>query len=139
MKRKSIEQVAESSSCIEGPIEKTITASDIKYGIIHIRKRDREFFPGYRVQFVLHTDLKPFVMHLTGGYFGLRQGSNSGQYICHPRVNQVMENLAESTPDATDSEKGSFKRFYSAHQEVRKKTKVRISKVNDKEYSLEVL
>lgn len=110
------------SSCIS----LKVVPSSSEFGIIHVPKEHRAFFPGYRTQFVLETDVSPFVMHLTGGNSDQlikgvslddAVGENIGQYLCHPRSTQISSQYAD-IPGTTSGREGSFKRFYELHDEI---------------------
>ncbi len=66
-------------------VELKINPSSREYGILHVTEETKGFFPGYRRQFVLETDVKPFVMHLTASEDGTEIGSEEGGYLCHPK------------------------------------------------------
>ena len=94
-----------------------MTSSNKEYGIIHVRNGTKSIFPGYREQFVIYTDVKPFIMHLTGGTNENVRGEEAGGYLCHPRLNLVDKQLALLVPDSITND-GSFKRFYEARDEL---------------------
>lgn len=112
------------SSCIA----LKVVPSSREFGIVHVPKELKAFFPGYRSQFVLETDVQPFVMHLTGGNGADLQAGVSlddavgqkdiGQYLCHPRSTEIDMRFSEIS-HAASAKQGSFKRFYDAHQELR--------------------
>jgi len=114
-----------------------LAEEDPTYGIIHIPQQSRNFFPGYKVQFALNTDVKPFVVHVTGGNGGDR-GSSEGSYLCHPRGSEVNPSLFPQCTDATNNN-GSFFRFYEAHPELSKDSRLVIEKLGDFEYQLHIL
>lgn len=116
-------------------VELKIVPSDREYNIVHVTKETRGLFPGYKVQFVLETDLKPFVMHLTGGNNGNKIGEEEGGYICHPRPTEVEKRFLQIVPDANTKE-GSFKQFYDAHPKLQPENYVKVFRVNKELYRL---
>jgi len=119
-------------------IELKISPSDIEYGIIHIVKETKGFFLGYRKQFVLETDTKPFVMHLTSASDGTKIGEGTGGYLCHPRPDEIDMHLLKYAPDTKDRIEGSFKRWYDSHSEVSRGTWIKIYRKHSKLYILEL-
>ena len=118
-------------------VELKIVPSDREYNIVHVTKETRGLFPGYKVQFVLETDVKPFVMHLTGGNVSYEVGDEEGGYLCHPRPNEIEERFLPKVPDANTRE-GSFKQFYDAHSELKPDDYVKVFRVNPELYRLAV-
>lgn len=119
-------------------VELKIAPEDRQYGIVHVTKETRGFFPGYKRQFVLETDLKPFVMHLTGAANGTAVGSETGGYLCHPRANEIDERLLEHVPDAGHNKDGSFKRWFDFHPEVEPGNYVKVYRVHPELFRLEL-
>ncbi len=98
-----------------GHIDFSTPPSSREYGILHVPTEQlaKEVIPEYKEQFVLLTDDKPFVMHLTGG------PNNGGSYLCHPRVTNVEGDwLLEMVEDAKHAKEGSFRRWWENHPEV---------------------
>jgi len=104
-----------------------IVPSSSQFGILHIPREHKAFFPGYRSQFILETDVQPFVMHLTGGNSDdLKQGvslddavgQEIGQYLCHPRSILISPQFTD-IPHATSQKNGSFRNFYARHPELK--------------------
>jgi hypothetical protein len=115
--------------------------ADHEYGIIHIQQEFKSFFPGYRIQFLLETDIRPFVMHMTAGTNGSRRGAEEGGYICHPKCNEIEEEF-QQVRDATHHIRGSFLRWYDAHPDYQLELEekwFRFFKLDDKHYRLETL
>lgn len=117
-----------SSSDFSSCVTLKVVPSSREFGIIHVLAEHRTFFPGYRKQFILETDIKNFVMHLTGGNTDhLKQGTSLdqavgeaiGQYLCHPSPCDVDVKLLKRVPDADSVRDGSFKRFYDKHHEIK--------------------
>ena len=53
-----------------------------EYNLIPIKKRDRRFFPGYKLAFELHTDTGVVDTHVTSALRGTRVGDpDEGKYI----------------------------------------------------------
>ncbi|MEK6822891.1 MAG: hypothetical protein AABY13_03600 [Nanoarchaeota archaeon] len=116
-------------------IELKIVPSSRRYSIIHVPIDAKDFFPGYRVQFVLNTPLKPFVMHMTGADNGTARGDDVGGYICHPRTTDIDAGLLAEVPDANTND-GSFKRFYDANKILRTDDWVRVFRMDQHHYRL---
>lgn len=115
-----------SSGDFDSCVALKVVPSSSQFGIIHIPREHKSFFPGYRSQFVLETDVQPFVMHVTGGNSDDLKagvtlddavGEDIGQYLCHPRSTQISMRFAD-VPNATSAKLGSFKRFYAQHSEL---------------------
>ncbi len=119
-------------------VELKIAPEDRSYGIIHVSKETRGFFPGYRKQFVLETDVKPFIMHLTGAPNGSEVGDEVGGYICHPKTSEIEARLLDNVPDARHPVEGSFKRWYDAHPEVNPGQYVRVFRTHPELFRLEI-
>lgn len=119
-------------------IDIILVPSSPEYGIINLPEEHKDFFPGYRKQFILETDVRKFVMHLTGANNGTSIGERVGNYLCHPRAGNVDPKLLRECPDANNHIRGSFKRFYEAHKELKPGDKLRIHKVNSEVYRLEI-
>lgn len=115
-----------------------IAPEDRTYGIIHVDKETRGFFPGYRKQFVLETDVKPFIMHLTGAPNGSEVGDEVGGYVCHPKTSEIEARLLDNAPDARHSVEGSFKRWYDAHPEVNPGRYVKVFRTHPELFRLEL-
>jgi len=116
-----------SSGDFDSCIALKVVPSSSQFGIIHIPREHKAFFPGYRSQFVLETDVQPFVMHVTGGNSGhLKKGvslddaigEEIGQYLCHPRATLIAPEFSD-IPYATSAKQGTFKRFYARHTELK--------------------
>lgn len=118
-------------------VELKINPSSREYGILHVTKETRGFFPGYRRQFILETDVKPFVIHLTGSENGTEVGSEEGGYLCHPRPNEIEERLLAHAPDADHHIEGSLKRWFDAHEEVEPNHYVKVYRVHPESFRLE--
>lgn len=111
-----------------------------QYGIIHVSKKTKGFFPGYRKQFILETDIKPFIMHLIGSENGTKIGEKEGGYIDHPMPHNIEGYLIQQVRDANDRIEGSFKRWYDAHPlpEASPNSWVKVYRVNSELYRLEL-
>jgi hypothetical protein len=118
-------------------VELKINPSSREYGILHVTKETRGFFPGYRRQFVLETDVKPFVMHLTGAGNGSCVGDEEGGYLCHPRPQDVGARLLQHASDANHARDGSFKRWFDEHEEVEPEHYVRVYRAHPELFRLE--
>ena len=116
-------------------VELKIAPKDREYNIIHVTKETKGFFPGYKVQFVLDTDIKPFVMHLTGANNGTTIGDDEGGYLCHPRPSEINPSMLTRVPDA-DKRDGSFKQFYDAHPRLQGGDYVKIFRLTPDFYRL---
>jgi hypothetical protein len=72
------------------------TASPRKYALFYIPKKRRRFFPGYKVYFILETDIGEIKTRVTGGRAGMPigdpdggayiQGGLKAWYIKHPEL-----------------------------------------------------
>ena len=111
-----------------------------QYGIIHVPKEIKGFFPGYRKQFILETDVKPFVMHLTGSETGTKIGEKEGGYIDHPMPNDIEARLIQKVNDANNRIDGSFKRWYDSHPlpEAAPNSWVKIYRIHSELFRLEL-
>lgn len=118
-------------------VELRIAPEDRTYGIIHVSKETKGFFSGYKKQFVLETDVKPFVMHLTGAPNGTEIGEESGGYIGHPRANEIEDRFLSQAPDAKHNVQGSFLRWYEAHPETEPDMHVRVYRSNAELFRLD--
>ncbi len=107
-----------------------------KHNLILIPKIVQGFFPGYREQFVLLTDIKPFVMHLTSGSSHSKKGSIEGGYLCHPNPKDVEPEFLREVQDAGHRTEGCFGRWYDCHPEAQVGNKCRIYRINRRVYSL---
>ena len=116
-----------------------IIPSNIKYGIIELNNETREFFPGYRKQFILQTDIRLFVMHLSGSEKGTEIGSVYGGYLSHPRPRDIKEKFFRQIPDCRHHIKGSFKRWYDEHPEIESEHYIRIYKLEEELFRLETI
>ncbi|MCD6521428.1 hypothetical protein J7K56_01470 [Candidatus Calescamantes bacterium] len=99
-------------------VEITVTSPSFrKYGYIPVSKQVRSFFPGYKIPFVLETDIGVLKAWVTGAPKGTKIGDpNKGQVIM-----------------------GGLKNWYRAHPEVTIGTKLIITEIKPKErYRLEV-
>ena len=115
-----------------------IIPSNIRYGIIELNKEAREFFPGYKKQFVLETDIKPFVLHLSGGTKETKIGSEEGGYLGHPTPRNVEEKFFRQIPDCRHRIQGSFKRWYDAHPDIEPEHYFKVFKLDSELYRLEI-
>lgn len=118
-------------------VELKVNPSSREYGILHVTKETKGFFPGYRRQFILETNVKPFVMHLTGSENGTEVGSEEGGYLCHPRPQEIEGRLLAHAPDANHSKEGSFKRWFDAHEGIEPDHYVRVYRVHLESFRLE--
>ena len=114
-------------------VELIVAPCDPYWGIIHVRNETRGLFRGYRGQFILETDVKPFVMHLTGAADDTPIGENTGGYIGHPGT--IEPRLLQHCPDSNTRE-GSFKRFYEAHPEMGGGSIIRIGRLAPERYRI---
>ncbi len=117
-------------------VDLKIVPSNFDHGIICLTKETKEFFPGYKEQFVLETDVKSFVMHLNGGSEH-SVGDADGSYLNHPRHTEVEERLLEYAPDANTRD-GTFKRFYDAHLELQPDDFITIFRASQERYILDI-
>ena len=108
------------------------------YGVLAVNKETRGFFPGYKRQFILETNIKPFVMHLTSAVNGSETGEETGSYIGHPRGGAVDSKFLDIAPDANYTRDGSFHRWYDAHPSVNVDDYVRVYRLNQERFRLEV-
>ena len=119
-------------------IELPFVPCDRKYGIVQITAKTNGFFNGgYKGQFLLRTDRKDFVMHLTSAKDNVPKDKRKGLYLCHPRAMEVSGVFLDECPDA-DTRDGSFLRFYEAHPELRPGDILRITKNSTKDYRLTI-
>lgn len=59
-----------------------IEQSCLDYNILIFPKKHRSFFPGYKRDFVLNTNVSAHIAHVTSAEYGTRTGNpNAGQYI----------------------------------------------------------
>jgi hypothetical protein len=49
-------------------IEVALSNSAIKYNFVYVQKRFRRLFPGYKVPFILETNVGKIETYITGGY-----------------------------------------------------------------------
>lgn len=117
-------------------IEVELTQSAFDYGIIIVANGTRGFYPGYRHQFVLETDIKKFVMHLTSGEEGILRGAREGNYLCHPRHTIIEERFSDEVPDARHHKDSSFKNFYRRHPELVVGSTLNVIRVDSEHYRL---
>ena len=108
------------------------------HNIIHVPRANLDFFPGYREQFVLDTDVKPFVVHLTSAGDGTTNGEENGNYLCHPRTNKVSQHFLDEVPDTTRKIEGSLGRFYDDHIDLYPESLFRFYKRDQSHYKLVV-
>jgi len=89
-----------------------------KYSLIRIPKNDRHFFPGYKIGFVLKTDVEIFKAKVTGARAGTQIGDpDGGTYI-----------------------QGGLRKFYDKHPELTPGRKVRFTCIEPyKSYKLEII
>ncbi len=118
-------------------IQLQMVQSNIDYGIVQVPREHLGFFPGYREQFILETDVKPFVMHLTGADDGTANGEEAGGYLCHPRAKEVNLKFLDRCPDANHPTHGTFKRFYEAHANLMGNS-MTISRKSNEVYALAI-
>lgn len=118
-------------------VELKVNPSSREHGILHVTKETRGFFPGYRRQFVLETDVKPFVIHLTASENGTEVGSEEGGYICHPSPQKIEGRLLAHAPDADHYIKGSLKRWFDAHEEIDPNHYVKVYRYHPESFRLE--
>ena len=107
------------------------------YHLLQIPTAMRGFFPGYHEQFVLLTDVKPFVMHLTSGSAASTKGNTEGGYIGHPRPRDIEQKFLAEVPDACNRTAGCFGRWYDAHPEGNVGDKYRIYRLNKELFAFE--
>jgi hypothetical protein len=118
-------------------VELKITPDSSVNGYINVNKEAEGFFPGYKQQFILDTDVKPFVMHLTSAPAGTSLGDNMGGYICHPRSTEVEDRFLVRVPDSGNNIKGSFLRWHDAHTNLEAGDLVKVYRLGDEHYRLE--
>ncbi len=64
-------------------IEVTVAPSFLDYKIIIIPRSQRSFFPGYKKDFILKTNLREYLAHMTSAEGDIKIGDPSaGSYIC---------------------------------------------------------
>lgn len=118
-------------------VELKVNPSSREYGILHVTKETRGFFTGYRRQFILETDVKPFVIHLTASENGTEVGSEEGGYLCHPSPQKIEGRLLAHAPDADHHIKGSLKRWFDAHPKVEPDYYLRVYRAHPELFRLE--
>jgi hypothetical protein len=92
--------------------------SERKFAYFHLDKGNRRFFPGYKKDFVLETDIGDIMTRVTSA----REPSQIGD------------------PDAGVIVQGNLKKWYAKHQEVNIGTKVRFDCIDPyKKYRLSVV
>lgn len=115
---KEIIQISEDVLEIQLPAARS---SDIpswrKYGYLPFPMRYRSFFPGYKIPFTLQTDIGDLTTWITGGYVQDIEGDpKAGTYI--------SKNVTK---------------FFRAHSELEVGDILRITKLEEKSYKLEII
>lgn len=74
----------------EGKLERIdveIGPTDLEYSIIQFPREYREIFPGYKLDFILETNIGPIITHMTSAPKNTRIGDNlAGSYISGGRL-----------------------------------------------------
>jgi|TARA_Y100000310_G_scaffold2130_1_gene2659 hypothetical protein len=106
-------------------------------GLISLTDGTRGFFPGYKIQFLMETNVKPFVLHLNSSSDGTRVGEDSGNYINHPEGNIVDSKFLSEAPDATSNRDGTLYRWFERNPKLQPDDQIRIYRINAERFRLE--